>query len=146
MIFIALIILPNFFESEKARLKARLIKFLKINWYLGADRVNALCQTRNLSRRRIGVDNTLVGCPHHFRLGCLECCSCNSLVTGSDCFFNSADEAANPRTTVLVDFRAPSDLAGRLFSRSCIGHLILSSRSSNAPYLTFRFANPRSGR
>src|SRR5690606_33442559 len=50
-----------------------------------------------------------------------------------DCFLDLADEATNARTASLVDCGTASDLAGRLFRRSCIGHVCLSSNSNQIP-------------
>ncbi|QTK79865.1 hypothetical protein AT6N2_C2227 [Agrobacterium tumefaciens] len=73
------------------------------------------------------------GCALDLWLGSLQSFGSDSEITGSDCFLDLANEAANARTASLVDCGTASDLAGRLFRRSCIGHVCLSSNSNQIP-------------
>ena len=76
--------------------------------------LNAAVQAADLARGEVGVDDTLASSAVDFRLGSLERCESNGVITGGDGFFNLTDESAHAATTRLVDRGAGSNLAGGL--------------------------------
>src|SRR5690606_9977184 len=100
---------------------------------LGRESLYASSKAGDLPRSRITMHDALRGGALDFRLGKLQGFSSDGNVTGSDRFFDLADETADARTASLVDCGTASDHAGRLFRRSCVGHVCLSTNSNQTP-------------
>ncbi len=68
------------------------------------------------------MNDALCGATHDFRLRSQQRSMRHRLVASSDCFFNFADERADPALAGLVDRRATFDLAYLLLGRRIICH------------------------
>src|SRR3712207_1502265 len=90
--------------------------------FLGAQRLDAACETRDLPRRGVLVHDALLGRAHHLRLGSAQGGRGLGLVAGSDGLFNLADEGPHAAATRLVDRGALRDLAGHLLGGHGVGH------------------------
>ncbi len=77
------------------------------------------------------MNDALGGCAHQLRLCGPQCGGSCYRVAGGQCLLDLADEGADTRAASLVDLSAASDLAGRLFRRSRIGHGCLSSETGH---------------
>src|SRR5690606_27143620 len=119
-------------RNQESPADARLHK-KDIKGRLGRESLNASSQARDLPRCRIALKYALRGGALDFRLCKLQGFGSDGNVTGSNRFFDLADKTADARTASLVDCGTAGDRAGRLFRRSCVGHVCLSTNSNQTP-------------
>ena len=115
---------PQLGIKKRARLKNRAI-YKGINflpYLLGANGLYTGCQTADLARGCVFMQNPFGNAAHNFRLSFFKRCLRCSLITGADSGFDFLDESPNPANPAFVNLSAIRVTDDALFCRFMISH------------------------
>ena len=88
----------------------------------GADCGDPVCQTGDLPRCGVLMEDALLGSSHQLWLGCAQSGICASLVARGDGFFDLAQEGAHAAAAGLVDVGFVGNLPDCFLGRTGVGH------------------------